>query len=443
MSDAFAIAAVTACMSHLLRQRLADATASGIVNANATVSAQPPDRISQDEQQPISRLNLFLYEVSSNAGWANAHQPSRDLGGARVANPFLALDLHYLVSAFGIADFESEILLAHAMQLFHETPGLSRAAIREVLDPGPPDAPMRLPQAFRQRAVALAEQIERITITPRFLKTDEMSKIWTSLQAHYRSSMAYDVTVVLIESTKPARSAPPVLTRGAGDRGVAVGANLLPPVPTLAAVEVAGGQPVATFGDTITLRGHHLDRANVSARFRNQRLERDLTVASTSTATQADAVLANATPANTWAAGVYDAQLEVTRAGEANPRRTNILPLVLAPSIKKNSAAPTVLPGNRLRVKLECIPPLRVRQSASLFVGAHELPMKAPAGPPADVTKPTFVGPLPSDMLVSGRQHLLRLRVDGIESRHILLPKSTDPHGTPPRFDPDQLLTIP
>jgi hypothetical protein len=41
----------------------------------------------------------------------------------------LALN-HYLLTAYGSADFQGDILLGYAMHLLHERPVLDRAAIR-------------------------------------------------------------------------------------------------------------------------------------------------------------------------------------------------------------------------------------------------------------------------------------------------------------------------
>src|SRR5262245_43959696 len=276
MSNAFAIAAVTALMRDLLNRRLTDAKAGGIVSPNATVTAQPPDRVPV-ENGADSRLNLFLYEVWPNSGWANDKLPSRDSQGRAVSNPALALDLQNLRSAYGLDDMEAEILLGHAMQALHETSGFSRATIRKILDPAPPDQPGLLPKKFRERAVTLADQIELIKISPRYLKSDEMSKVWTSFQAHYRPSVVYQATVVLIESNKAVRTAPPVLSRGTEDRGPRVQASLLPPFPALLAARLPDSQPAVRADGKLELFGHHLAGSGVVVHFDNARLQIHLT----------------------------------------------------------------------------------------------------------------------------------------------------------------------
>ena len=59
------------------------------------VTSKPPDTINAGPNE-AAQLNLYLYQVTPNQGWRNAAQPSRDANGARLTNPPLALDLHYL-----------------------------------------------------------------------------------------------------------------------------------------------------------------------------------------------------------------------------------------------------------------------------------------------------------------------------------------------------------
>src|SRR3569833_1424990 len=82
--------------------------------------------------------------------------------GTRLANPPPALDLHYLLSAYGAAELHSEIVLGYAMHLLHETPVLDRQAIRTALGGGTVDSTI-LPPAFQALSAAvLADQVEQI-----------------------------------------------------------------------------------------------------------------------------------------------------------------------------------------------------------------------------------------------------------------------------------------
>ena len=171
------------------------------------MTAVAPDTIDLDDADEPPRLNLFLHQVTPNSGWRNAGLPSRSaISGERLTNAPLALDLHYLLTAYGRADFQAEILLGYGMHLLHERPVLDRAAIRRALNPSPLDVSM-LPPAFQALAASdLADQVELIKITPAAMGTDEMSKLWTAIQSHYRPSAAYHVSVVLIEGTQAGAS---------------------------------------------------------------------------------------------------------------------------------------------------------------------------------------------------------------------------------------------
>jgi len=213
MSNALAIGAVTAVLRDLLNDGLVDHDVTGSLGGNVTVSALPPDRIRIGDGLEQSQLNLFMYQVTPNAGWRNVALPSRDSRGDRTSNPPLALDLHYLLTAYGAQEFHADILLGYAMQALHETPVLSRDAIRRALGAPQPVTGSVLPPAQQALVAAeLADQIEQIKICPETLSSEEMSKLWTALQAHFRPSAAYQASVVLIESRRSTRPALPVLT---------------------------------------------------------------------------------------------------------------------------------------------------------------------------------------------------------------------------------------
>ena len=278
MSTALAIAGVTAVLRDMLNDGLINHNISGVLGSTVTVTALPPDRLTPVGGADNTQINLFLHQVTPNIGWRNERLPSRDATGSqRLSNPPLALDLHYLLSAYGAEDLHAEILLGYAMQLFHENPVLSRAAINTALSPSP-DVGADLPLALRALAdCGLADQVEHIRITPATLNSEEMSRLWSALQAHYRPTAAYHVSVVLIESTRPASSPLPVLSRGPidpltqRDRGVVVQPSLLPPLPTIQEISPLGGQPVARMDETIDLVGFHLDGANREVLLANER----------------------------------------------------------------------------------------------------------------------------------------------------------------------------
>jgi hypothetical protein len=213
MSTRLAIAAVTAVLKDLLQNGIIDrGLTSGI--GNVPVSALPPDRIPSAPAQD-SRLNLYMYCVTPNQGWNNYDMPAFNGNGNRLTNPPLALDLHYLLTAYGNEEFHAEIMLGFAMQLLHENPILPRSAIQRAFTPqiNVAASASELPPIMRVlQASDLADQLETVKITPRTLDSEEISRLWGAFQMPYRPTAAYQVSVVLIESSKPVKPSLPVLT---------------------------------------------------------------------------------------------------------------------------------------------------------------------------------------------------------------------------------------
>ena len=253
MSNALAIASVTAVIKDLLNNGVIDHQLSGVVG-EVTVSALPPDRLLVAGQAETSRINVFMYQVTPNAGYRNSALPSRASSGDRVSNPPLALDLHYLVSTYGANEFDAEILLGYAMQLLHETPVLTRDAIRRTLAPASPVSGSVLPPPFNALVASeLADQLEQIRITPANMGIEEVSKLWTAIQSHYRPTAAYQASVVLIESKRSVRSALPV----ANDRRrLYVVPFRFPAIDDV--VSTLGDRAPIAVGSTIAIRGRDL-----------------------------------------------------------------------------------------------------------------------------------------------------------------------------------------
>jgi hypothetical protein len=438
MSSFLAVSAVTALLRDLLNDGLVRQRVPDILQATPTVEALPPDLVESISHGEI-RLNLFLHKVSPNSGWRNVDLPSRNGDGERISDPPLALDLHYLLTAYAKQNFQAEILLGCAMQLLHETPVLLRTAIRQrqqAWSVGTDDLLKALATA------ELAEQAEQIKIVPHSADAEEVSKLWTGFQAHFRPTAAYQATVVLIESQRVSRSPLPVLTRGPEDRGVIAVADMTPAFPTLTAATAPKGQIGAQLGDVLTLRGHHLDGSNVAVRFTNHRLRRVLEVTRFQSHTPSkiavrlrDAVDRDARagapparPSRLWSAGVYSAAVLLQRPGETFRRTTNDLPFALAPEIQR--VVPTRDRSGRETIfTVTCRPEVRPEQRASLTVGNLEIQAQAHSTPTDTLT---FIA-----RSVAPGEYFVRLRVDGVDS--LLVDRSV----TPPVFDPNQKVTVP
>ena len=443
MSSALAIAGVTAALKDRLNNGLLDHDLSHV--GSFSVTAQPPDRISVGPAE-TNVVNVFLYQVTPNLGWRNVDLASRDNGGIRVSNPPLALDLHYLVTAYGSQDMNAEILLGYAMQLLHEFPGFSRQQLRTALGGTTPpvDGSALLSGPFGTMSAAdLADQVELIKITPVYHTVEDLSKLWTSMQARYRPSMAYLVSVVLIQGTGATQAAPPVLKRGKDDRGPVAAAA---PFPTLASVHPASSDsiPAMRLGDDLVIRGTNLGtQGGATVILDNARagVVRELPAVPATTpgalAVHVPTVTENAAAVNEWAIGVYAVSLRVS-VSDVPAWVTNGVPIALAPVI---AVGPPPVPPNFHAgdtVSITCMPRLRTEQegNARLIFGSLAIKpatIQTPSASPADRLKPTtltFIVPA-----VQPGSYIVRLRVDGIDSLPITV------SGSPPKLEFDATQT--
>jgi hypothetical protein len=209
MTSALGLAATSAVLQSLLQRGVdaAESTFLGNVLDEVTVTAVPPDLITLGADQP-RRLNIYLYRVAPNAAWSNTGLPWHDSGGDRVGRPPLALDLSYLLTAYGGHDFECEAILGIGMDILYQHPILSRERIQREFS-GSAATTLKGKAALAE----LAEQLESVRICPQTLTTEELSKLWAAFQEKFRPSAAYQVSVVLIEPKQGPRTAPPVQQR--------------------------------------------------------------------------------------------------------------------------------------------------------------------------------------------------------------------------------------
>jgi len=430
MSDSLAIAAVTAALRNLLQAGF-DADA-----ANVQVITRPPDKVQLTNN---NKVNLFLYHSVINTQWRNMDVPWRVKPGERGHTP-LPLNLHYLVTAYygeseegvdTITDGDrllgSHRLLGRAMGILHDHMLLDAATIHAALP-------------TRDQEEHPYDQVEHVRITPQSLSLDEISKLWTGFQTQYRPSAAYEVSVVIIESSRPPRTPLPVLTRGPGDKGVDAQADLLPPYPTLTSIRYPDRQHAARLGEEIVLEGHHLLADGVMVRFTNRRVDVTNELAPPAGSTDSEIVVPLPDEPANWPAGYYIVEAVLSTAGEPD-RTTNALSLALAPRF---TLPATKIPRNNgdVDLTLECVPQIREKQQVALLFGDREILPESvstpepPGGPPppTDPAAPTTLT-FHIDDVQSG-DYWLRLRVDGVDSLLI------DYSATPPQFDDSQKVTI-
>src|SRR5271170_2430373 len=171
MSNALAIPGVTAVLQHFLNNVYNNVHS---VLGGVKVSAVAPDivqtSLGSGAHAPL-QVNLFLHQVTPNAAWRNVGLPSLAAdGGTVLKNPPTALDLHYLLTAYGSEDNHAEALLSYAVAFLHDNPVLPRAQIDAALTALPANH-------FNDglRLSGLASQIEMVKITPATLGREEMA----------------------------------------------------------------------------------------------------------------------------------------------------------------------------------------------------------------------------------------------------------------------------
>ncbi|HWT23868.1 MAG TPA: DUF4255 domain-containing protein [Solirubrobacteraceae bacterium] len=383
MSDTLAIAAVTESFMRLL---------SG-VNAGAPtdpvkITADPLDLARSGANASLKQLNLFLYQVTPNLGWINMDMPIRGSRGDLTRQPVLALDLHYLLTAYGrpSKEPESHQILAHAMSLVHDGGVLTRAAIRAALDAAP--APM--PSA------GLDDQVEMIKLAPEPLSDEELFRMWSVFGAEYRISVGYLASVVLVERPHRRRSAPPV--RAAG---VAVAPLRRPLLDELEPAPVTTAAP-------LVLAGERLGGPGVVVRLNGS------VDVSPAPADVSDERISLAVPA-ALRAGPSTVQVlhDLPVGSPPQPRRfasSNVLAFVLAPRATAGLPA-TVARGATLTVTLS--PPVDRRQDVVLVLDDVTIARTVTSSDPATEAQARFA--IPATGVAPG-QYLARVGVDGAET---------------------------
>jgi Pvc16 N-terminal domain len=400
----------------LLNNGLIDHDVGSTVGGRVTVSALPPDRVLPANGNETTQLNLFLHHVTPNMGWRNAGQPAVNSRGERVGNPPLALDLHYLLSAYGAKDFYAEILLGFGMQLIHEHPVLSREEIAAALASPTPTTPTTLPESLQDISKSeLADQVELIKITPEPLSTEEISKIWTAFQTHYRATAAYSVSVVLIESKVSTRRALRVRSHNVYAK------TLRRPSISSVVSSIADDAPILADA-TIVIRGARLAGDVTLVRIAGTPVTPD-------PADVTDAEIRLALAGLDLRAGAQPIQVvhQVPMGTPEQPHRaveSNLAAFVLAPTITTavTKTLTTVDGVSTGTLSFDVAPELQAGQHAALFLN-QLLDPGAPddavavgySFPSAPLTADTGTASFQVEGIVDGT-YLVRIQVDGAES---------------------------
>lgn len=137
-------------------------------------------------------LSIFLYRVDFN----KAMRAAWSAVGSGDGKGHLALDLHFLLTAWADNAEHEHLILGRAMQVLEYTPTLS----------GPLLYAPALPYADEPQAASS----EAVQILLEEISTEALMRVFDSLPTDYRLSVPYVARVVRID-TREARATPPVI----------------------------------------------------------------------------------------------------------------------------------------------------------------------------------------------------------------------------------------
>ncbi len=409
MSTALAVAATSRVIAAVIDDAVAAArlVLPGILGS-ATTTSSPPDHIDTSVDAEVTNLNLFLYHVTYNQGWREVGQPTRGSNGDPIGRAPLALDLHYLLSAYSAGDYEAQIMLGLGMQALHEIPILFRQKIQDVFA-----APVT--EVDKALATAdIANQLEMLKITPQQLTTDELAKLWTAFPSKFRVSAGYAVTVALIETKAPFTAPLPVLTQKV---------TVIPFVEP--SIDAILPQLVAyTAGASITIEGSNLLGKNTVVIF-------DGAPSTPQTPTMIGDGSAVSVTLPVLLAGINTLrvvrQVDLGESPLTTIVESNVASFVLQPIIKTISVGAPDPTTHLTPVTATLDPPLAATQTISILLaeknaapGAALLSYAFDAAP-QDITLPDTVI-FRTQGVVPGKSYLVRVRVDGANS-----PLAVDP----------------
>jgi hypothetical protein len=421
MSNELSIAAVTMTVRNLLEpvKELSDSSVNGTFPSEARPSAEVLiTNVSLDEafdtNKDKNQVNIFLYHIENNAAWRNMDVPGKVKNG-ETSKPPLGITLYYIITAYGQDKNEiiGHLLLGKVMSILHDHPVFSKQEIETAF-----------PESH------LHEQTERVRITSQPISLDEVAKLWSGFQTQYKLSVAYQVSVILIESKRPSKTPLPVLARGAGDTGVSLHPYIIPPYPTLQSIVFPRMQTGVQPGDELVIKGHHLKGDTVSIFFRHPvtGIEISRPVPGASEDGTVKFTIPNAEPGN-WPPGLYTTRVIIHQAGKPD-KKSNDISFMLLPVINTKALLPLSPPEPRgFLATISFAPEVKPQQKVALLFGDREFIAK---DHPVSTNTLTFEmrNVLPGD-------YFIRLRVDGADS--VLIIDTV----TPPVFDPALKITVP
>ncbi|MFC4467188.1 DUF4255 domain-containing protein [Streptomyces xiangluensis] len=191
MSNALAIAHVTQALALLIEDNLQPEIGMAVKVEARKPPADPPT-------DPT--ITVFLYQVTPNTSQRNNDVPTRASDGTLLKRPAAALDLHYVISAYGEeSELVGQRLIGSVVRTLHEIPILPKDVIEQA------------GERPHLEGSDLVEAVQRVRFTPTVMDIDETSKLWGMLhQTPYTLSVVYQAALVFIEGRETPVPAKPV-----------------------------------------------------------------------------------------------------------------------------------------------------------------------------------------------------------------------------------------
>ncbi|HAZ45529.1 MAG TPA: DUF4255 domain-containing protein [Cyanobacteria bacterium UBA11369] len=249
MSNYLAIATVTATLQRLLQ------TAVQLDVPGAKVTTVRPE--ATGGKTPEIGVNIYLYQATPNPAWRNYDLRNRRPKGELIKHAQAGLDLFYIMTFYGNElELEPQRLLGSAVRTIVDNPILTPEMIR---------ATVNNPDFSYLADSTLEQQIERVTIVPSQMNTEELSKIWSVFfQTPYVLSFACQGGAVLIEGNKQSGRALPI-------RSVQFYTTPSQPMVDQVISEAGGNQPIVA-DSTLMIRGRRLQADLVQVRIGEARV---------------------------------------------------------------------------------------------------------------------------------------------------------------------------
>jgi hypothetical protein len=376
------VAAITAAFGQIVEQAATAAVAeAGVLFARPDTSGTEP------------KVYIYLYQVSPNAAARNLELPVRASIGTARSRPFVALDLHYLLTFVGDErKLFPQRMMGSVVSTIHARPLLSPDEIRRA-------------RASATEPVLVGDDLDvpvvDVRFTPLGLSLEDLSKVWSVFfQTPYALTVAYRASLALLEADIPTQPPLPA-QRPRAESGFLS-------YPEIARVVSAEGQyhPITT-NTNLVITGVRLRGEQTLVRMAGSDTAPDQTT---------DSRITLPVPAAAQVVGVHSVRI-VHRPWDAAPGdsaseiESNVASFVLHPRVTG-----VALDGDI--VTIDVTPPVRQEQRAEVLLDQLDVEQPVIRRLPCIPFEGAATSALAADVTgVEPGTYAVRVRVDGVTSR--------------------------